>query len=103
MTRLADNGVFVVGDDLIARWKPLELGSIVGNQIEVKSGISRGERIVTVGMRSLADGDKVIVAREGVCCNEGRIVFNSAASKSKSSSNTPSKTPETTESKEANK
>ena len=75
VTKLKDNGVFTVGDDAIARWKPLELGEIVGSQVQVLGGVARGSRIVTVGMRSLSDGDKVIVAREGVCCSNGSVVF----------------------------
>ena len=78
VTKLKDNGVFVVGDDSVAHWKPLELGGIVGSQVEIKSGVSRGERIVTVGMRSLTDGDKVLIGREGICCSNGSVVFEGA-------------------------
>jgi membrane fusion protein (multidrug efflux system) len=89
VTNLKSNGVFVVGEDLTARWKPLELGSIVGSQVEVKSGVSRGERIVTVGMRSLSDGDKVLVGREGVCCTNGSVVFTTTTAKPKATATTP--------------
>ncbi len=75
VTQLQENGVFVVGDDNIAQWRALELGGIVGGQVEIKSGVRKGERIVTVGMRSLSDGDKVIIAREGVCCTDGTVTF----------------------------
>lgn len=76
VTKLQSNGVFVVGKDSVAHWRPLQLGGIVGEQVEVLSGIARGERIVTVGMRLLSDGDKVIAARHGVCCTDGRVVFD---------------------------
>ncbi|MCP4445359.1 MAG: efflux RND transporter periplasmic adaptor subunit [Myxococcales bacterium] len=76
VTKLKDNGVFVVSKDAVARWRPLKLGEIVGSQVEILSGVSRGERIVTVGMRSLSDGDKVLSSREGVCCTNGSVVFD---------------------------
>lgn len=79
VTQLKENGVFVVSDENIARWRPLELGGIVGGQVEIKSGVTKGERIVTVGMRSLSDGDKVIIAREGVCCTDGSVTFKPIA------------------------
>ena len=78
VTKLKDNGVFVVGDDSVAHWKPLELGGIVGSLVEIKGGVSRGERIVSVGMRSLTDGDKVLIGREGICCSNGSVVFEGA-------------------------
>ncbi len=78
VTKLEENGVFVVGKDAVAHWRPLELGGIVGSQVEILSGIARGERIVTVGMRGLTEGDKVIVARQGVCCTRGEVVFAGA-------------------------
>ncbi|MCG5051658.1 MAG: efflux RND transporter periplasmic adaptor subunit [Myxococcales bacterium] len=73
VTRLDDNGVFVVGEDNVARWRPLTLGAVRGDQVEITGGIERGARVVSTGHRSLADGDPVIVAREGVCCADGRV------------------------------
>ncbi len=93
VTNLNDNGVFVVGDDSIARWKPLELGAIVGSQVEVKSGVSRGDRIVTVGMRSLSDGDKVLIGREGICCTNGSVTFGGAIAPAKNVSDSEAKAP----------
>ena len=78
VTRLEDNGVFVVGADNVARWRPLQLGQVVRDQVMVESGLKPGERVVVLGQRSLADGDALIVAREGRCCSEGRVIFNSA-------------------------
>jgi multidrug efflux system membrane fusion protein len=75
VTRLDSNGVFIVDKEQVAHWRPLQLGEIVGQQVEVTGGIRKGERIVSVGMRSLSEGDKVIISREGVCCTDGNVVF----------------------------
>lgn len=89
VTNLKDNGVFVVGEDNVARWKPLELGEIVGGQVEILGGVSKGERIVTVGMRSLSDGDKVIITRDGVCCTNGSVTFKTKSPAPKAATPTP--------------
>ena len=53
--------------------------------------VSSGDRIVNVGMRSLSDGDKVIVWREGVCCTNGSVVFDRSSSKSDPTTPSPAK------------
>jgi|GEM_PF-650564 len=75
VTRLEGNGVFLIGGDGRARWKTLELGEVVGNLVQVISGVERGDRIVVTGHRSLANGDELIVTREGACCVDGRVDF----------------------------
>lgn len=75
VTRLDGNGVFVAGDDHIARWRPLTLGALIGTQVEVVSGLAPGDRVVTVGQRGLSDGDELIITRAGECCEDGRVVF----------------------------
>ena len=79
VTRLDDNGVFVVDEGDIGRWRPLELGNIVRDQVIVTEGLNGGDRVVILGHRGLADGDPLIVAREGVCCTDGRVTFGAAA------------------------
>lgn len=74
VTRLDGNGVFVA-DGEVARWRPLQLGTIAGTQVEVVKGLRPGERVVVLGHRSLEDGDPLIIAREGKCCTDGRVVF----------------------------
>lgn len=76
VTKLEGNGVFVVDTSSIARWRPLILGKVVGDQVEVLQGIARGERIVSVGQRGLSDGDKIIAARQGICCRRGEVYFD---------------------------
>lgn len=73
VTRLDGNGVFVVEGDSIARWRPVKLGRIVGDQVEILEGLAAGDRLVVVGHRGLADGDAVMVARSGTCCRDGRV------------------------------
>lgn len=44
------------GSQLIARQKPVKLGSIQGNDYQVLEGLKPGERIVTSGLLNLRDG-----------------------------------------------
>ncbi len=76
VTKRDANGVFVV-EDGIARWRPLRLGSMVRDQVVVEEGLSVGDNIVVVGQRALADGDSVILSRQGRCCSDGRPTFGS--------------------------
>lgn len=75
VTKLDQNGVFVVDADDVARWRPLVLGPVVRDQVIVAEGLRAGENIVVLGHRSLAEGDPLIVARQGKCCTDGRVVF----------------------------
>jgi HlyD family secretion protein len=52
--------VFVVNDDRLER-RAITVGLENGDQIEVLSGVSAGERVVIEGPQSLKDGDKVKV------------------------------------------
>jgi len=85
VTQLDGNGVFVVGEAKdgtpSAVWKPVELGSIIGTDVEIASGISAGERVVILGHRGLAAGDPLIITREGRCCENGRVVFEDPSAK----------------------
>ncbi len=74
VTGVKDVGVFVEQED-VAKWRPVQLGPVVRNQVVVETGIKAGERLVITGHRELADGDKLLVARAGVCCTDGRVVF----------------------------
>jgi RND family efflux transporter MFP subunit len=51
--------VWVVGKDNIARMRLVRAGRIIGDQVEILSGISAGERIVVSGMEKVVDGAKV--------------------------------------------
>jgi RND family efflux transporter MFP subunit len=52
--------VFVVRDDHVER-RAIGVGAAVGDQVEVLSGVSAGERVVVDGPQTLKDGDKVKV------------------------------------------
>ncbi len=67
-------GVFL-DEDGTARWRPVEAGTVVHDQVVVRVGLSAGDRVVSVGHRDLADGDPLLISREGVCCQNGRAVF----------------------------
>ena len=95
VTQLDGNGVFVVDDKDIARWRSVTLGSIIGSDVEISAGLKVGERVVVLGHRGLADQDQLIITREGVCCSSGRVVFKdpsaAAASKEPPSDEAPAK------------
>ena len=52
--------VFVVKADRVER-RAVSVGQETGEQVEVLSGLSAGERVVTDGPATLKDGDKVKV------------------------------------------
>ena len=52
--------VYVLRGDLVER-RAVRLGASVGNQVEVVSGLTAGERVVVEGPDDLADGDRVTV------------------------------------------
>ena len=52
--------VFVIRDDRVER-RAIGAGAAVGDQVEVLSGISAGERVVVDAPQTLKDGDKVKV------------------------------------------
>ncbi len=74
VTRLHDQGVFVEVDG-VAEWRTVELGSIVRDQVVIASGVEVGEKLVITGHRDLVEGDPLLVAREGRCCEQGRAIF----------------------------
>lgn len=74
VTRMQEVGVYVP-EDGAAKWRPLKLGPVVGQQVVVESGLSLGDKVVVNGHRDLVDGDLLDVAREGTCCSRGRVVW----------------------------
>jgi membrane fusion protein (multidrug efflux system) len=77
VTRMNEVGVYV-DEGGRAKWQPLELGAVVGEQVVVSSGISEGDRLVVTGHRALVEGDRLDVAREGRCCTRGRVAWPGA-------------------------
>jgi len=74
VTRRDDRGVFVEQDGE-ARWRHLDLGAVVRDQVIVDSGLEPGERVVFVGHRDLMEGDALLVSRQATCCTLGRPVY----------------------------
>jgi RND family efflux transporter MFP subunit len=57
--RGALTSVWAVSREGIARLRLVKLGAVIGDRIEVLSGLSAGERIVTAGAEKVTDGAKV--------------------------------------------
>ena len=74
VTGVSEIGAFVEQAE-VARWRPVKLGQVVRNQVVVEEGLGEGDHLVIAGHRELADGDPLLVARSGVCCTDGRVVF----------------------------
>lgn len=55
--------VFVAGPDDVAHAKAVKVGATDGNRIEILSGLTQGERIVTTGAYELDDGTKLKVSQ----------------------------------------
>lgn len=55
-------GVFLIGDDGIARFTPIETGLRRDGLVEVRGGLATGNRIALLGAGFLSDGDTVGVA-----------------------------------------
>lgn len=79
VTRLDENGVFVAesaGDTHTARWRPVEVARVVRDQVIIESGVHVGDRVVVTGHRELQEGDTLLIARHGQCCEGSRVVFD---------------------------
>jgi len=74
VTKPGELGVFVNADD-VAKWHPVQVGPIVRSKVIILGGLKPGDELITTGHRELAEGDKLIVARRGACCTDGRVVY----------------------------
>lgn len=75
VTRRDGVGVFL-DEEGKARFVAVTPGQVVRDQVIVQDGLDPGNRLVIKGHRNLADGDLLSVAREGVCCTQGRVRFD---------------------------
>lgn len=75
VTRLGGNGVFVARDG-VAVWRPLEIESVVRDQVIVAAGLEEGDEVVVIGHRELQEGDPLLVGRHGTCCTDGRVIYD---------------------------
>jgi multidrug efflux pump subunit AcrA (membrane-fusion protein) len=54
--------VFVVNQD-VAKRRSVQTGTILGDQVEITSGLAAGDRVITRGGFNVKEGDKVNVTR----------------------------------------
>jgi RND family efflux transporter MFP subunit len=59
--RGALTSVWVVSQDSIARMRLVKTGKVVGDRVEILSGLTAGERVVTSGAEKVAEGARVAV------------------------------------------
>jgi RND family efflux transporter MFP subunit len=65
-----------VHEDGKAAWRPVEVGPIVRDTVVITDGLKTGDELVITGHRELAAGDTLLVARRGMCCVAGRVIFD---------------------------
>jgi len=59
MERGSLTSLWVVDKDNIARMRLVKVGAVVGSRVEIASGLSDGERVVTGGGEKVSEGSKV--------------------------------------------
>ena len=62
ISRNSSNIVYIINDQK-AHLREVELGLLEGWRVEVKKGLTAGEKVIVVGHRSVNDGEKVNVVR----------------------------------------
>ena len=75
VTRRDGIGVFI-DDSGAARFVAVKPGQVVRDQVVIAEGLLPGARLVIRGHRDLSDGDPLSVAREGMCCKNGKAKFD---------------------------
>jgi hypothetical protein len=53
-------GVFVVGNDQIARFRMVRTGLMQGDAIEIQTGVVAGERVLTESRQTALNGDRIV-------------------------------------------
>ena len=51
--------VWIVGDDSISRMRLVKIGRTLGDRVEILSGLSEGERVVTDGVEKVVEGARI--------------------------------------------
>lgn len=64
----ADANVYVVKDSIV-HLIPVSIGSFEGEDVQVTSGLSKGDKVVTSGQINLKEGSKIVVANKPVAGN----------------------------------
>ncbi len=60
-----ERGVFLAQADNTAVFRPVEVGIEADEVIEIRGGLSEGDRVVTTGAAALRDGDRFVLEGEG--------------------------------------
>lgn len=60
LTRGGITGVFVVGNDHIARYRMVRTGLVQGDQIEIQAGLVAGEQILVSSRHAPLNGDRIV-------------------------------------------
>lgn len=55
--------VMVAGDDNLAHRKPVQVGFTTRDEIQIVSGLTAGERVITSGLDQVSDGAAIIVGK----------------------------------------
>ena len=67
-------GVFLAQADNVAAFRPVEIGIESDERVEIRSGLSEGDRVVTTGAAALSDGDQFLLEGEDGPSSGGRAV-----------------------------
>lgn len=59
LTRGNEKGVFLLSEDQTTIYRPIHIGRIQGDFVEVLDGLQEGTQVVTTGAQKLNEGDKV--------------------------------------------
>ena len=59
LTRGIQKGVYLLTEDMVTVFQPIEIGQIKGDAVEVVDGLEKGVEIVAVGAQNLNEGDRV--------------------------------------------
>lgn len=51
--------VWVVGSDRLARMRLVKPGRVIGNRVEILSGISEGEHVIVTGVADISEGSRI--------------------------------------------
>jgi RND family efflux transporter MFP subunit len=67
-----ERGVFLAQADNVAVFRPVEIGIESDERVEIRSGVSEGDRVVTTGAAALSDGDRFLLEGEDGPSDGGR-------------------------------
>ena len=53
------------GGGFVARQRPIQVGSVIGNEYVVRSGLAAGDRLIASGIQKIGEGSPVLAAPRG--------------------------------------